>query len=167
MGGALLVPGSLAIISASFSDDQRGRAIGTWSGFTAITAALGPVLGGWLVDNHSWQIPLPSEARSDLDEQRVMLAAAESPQGLESETMAHIEGAIDDAFVFGFRRIMLVSAGLALASALTALLWIEPQPRRQTTRQPSPSPRTASPESQTMGSTQNARKRQAPSPAQG
>ncbi len=53
--GALLVPGSLAIISASFDDDQRGGAIGTWSAFTAITAAIGPVLGGVLVDNLSWR----------------------------------------------------------------------------------------------------------------
>lgn len=55
IGGALLVPGSLAIISASFSDEQRGRAIGTWSAFAAITSALGPVLGGWLVENVSWR----------------------------------------------------------------------------------------------------------------
>lgn len=45
--GALLVPGSLAIISASFDDAQRGCAIGTRSAFTAITAVVGPVLGGW------------------------------------------------------------------------------------------------------------------------
>ena len=55
VGGALLVPGSLAIISASFSEAERGKAIGTWSGFTAVTAALGPVLGGWLVENASWR----------------------------------------------------------------------------------------------------------------
>jgi EmrB/QacA subfamily drug resistance transporter len=54
-GGALLVPGSLAIISASFSEERRGRAIGTWSGFTAITAAIGPVVGGWLIENVSWR----------------------------------------------------------------------------------------------------------------
>jgi len=54
-GAAFLVPGSLAIISASYSEDQRGRAIGTWSGFTAITAAIGPVLGGWLVQIGSWR----------------------------------------------------------------------------------------------------------------
>ena len=54
-GGALLVPGSLALISASFPTSERGRAIGTWSGFTAITAAVGPVLGGWLVQNASWR----------------------------------------------------------------------------------------------------------------
>src|SRR3989440_2553070 len=50
IGGALLVPGSLAIISASFSDEQRGRAIGTWSGFSAITSVAGPVLGGGVVE---------------------------------------------------------------------------------------------------------------------
>jgi EmrB/QacA subfamily drug resistance transporter len=55
VGGALLVPGSLAIISASFAPEQRGRAIGTWSGFTAISAAVGPILGGWLVEQASWR----------------------------------------------------------------------------------------------------------------
>jgi EmrB/QacA subfamily drug resistance transporter len=55
LGGALLVPGSLAIIGASFRVEERGRAIGTWSGYTAITAALGPVLGGWLIEQVSWR----------------------------------------------------------------------------------------------------------------
>src|SRR2546425_1107329 len=43
VGGALLIPGSLALISGCFPPAERGRAIGTWSGFTAITAAIGPV----------------------------------------------------------------------------------------------------------------------------
>ncbi|MEO8663251.1 MAG: MFS transporter [Bryobacteraceae bacterium] len=55
IGAALLVPGSLALISVSFPTSQRGRAIGTWSGFTAITAAIGPVLGGWFIQNLSWR----------------------------------------------------------------------------------------------------------------
>src|SRR5579862_1961848 len=55
IGAALLVPGSLALISASFAPTERGRAIGTWSAFTSITAALGPVLGGWLVQHLSWR----------------------------------------------------------------------------------------------------------------
>lgn len=55
VGAALLVPGSLAIISSSFRQEDRGRAVGTWSGFTAITAAIGPVLGGWLVEHVSWR----------------------------------------------------------------------------------------------------------------
>src|SRR5260370_17464932 len=55
VGAAFLVPGSLSIISASFNENVRGRAIGTWSGFTAITTAVGPVLGGWLVEHASWR----------------------------------------------------------------------------------------------------------------
>jgi EmrB/QacA subfamily drug resistance transporter len=55
LGAAFLVPGSLALISASFVRAERGRAIGTWSGFTAITTALGPVLGGWLIQHASWR----------------------------------------------------------------------------------------------------------------
>ena len=55
LGAALLTPGSLAIISASFPEQERGRAIGTWSGFSAITTALGPVLGGWLIQHASWR----------------------------------------------------------------------------------------------------------------
>lgn len=55
IGAALLVPGSLAIISATFDKKSRAKAIGTWSGFTAIAAGFGPVLGGWLVDNISWR----------------------------------------------------------------------------------------------------------------
>jgi EmrB/QacA subfamily drug resistance transporter len=55
LGAAFLVPGSLSIISASFSQKERGRAIGTWSGFTAITTAMGPILGGWLIEHASWR----------------------------------------------------------------------------------------------------------------
>ena len=55
VGAALLVPGSLAILSASFPEEERGRAIGTWSAAGAITAAFGPVLGGWLIEHLSWR----------------------------------------------------------------------------------------------------------------
>ncbi len=56
IGGALLVPSSLAIISAAFETRERGRAIGTWAGFSALTTALGPVLGGFVVDALSWRV---------------------------------------------------------------------------------------------------------------
>jgi EmrB/QacA subfamily drug resistance transporter len=55
IGAALLVPGSLTIISASFDEKRRGQAIGTWSGFTAITAGIGPAFGGWMVEHASWR----------------------------------------------------------------------------------------------------------------
>ena len=55
VGAALLVPSSLAIIGASIDPAERGRAIGTWAGFSAIAAAIGPLLGGWIVDHVSWR----------------------------------------------------------------------------------------------------------------
>ena len=53
--GALLIPGSLAVLSSSFPKVQRGRAIGVWSGFSAMSAGLGLVLGGWILDVASWR----------------------------------------------------------------------------------------------------------------
>ena len=55
IGGALLVPNSLALLSAGYEGADRARAIGTWSGFSAIMTGLGPVLGGWLVQHGSWR----------------------------------------------------------------------------------------------------------------
>ncbi len=55
IGAAFLVPGSLAIISATYTGPERGRAIGTWSGFSAITTAIGPVVGGWLIEHVGWR----------------------------------------------------------------------------------------------------------------
>jgi EmrB/QacA subfamily drug resistance transporter len=100
VGAAMLVPGSLALISASFSKEDRGRAIGTWSGFTAISAGVGPVLGGWLIENVSWRwiffinLPLAAvvllitwtrvpESRDDSAGERVdILGAATATLGL-------------------------------------------------------------------------------------
>jgi EmrB/QacA subfamily drug resistance transporter len=56
VGGALLTPASLALVEASFHEDDRGAAIGAWSGLVGISAAVGPFLGGWLVDAASWRL---------------------------------------------------------------------------------------------------------------
>ena len=56
VGGALLVPGSLAIIEASFTADDRGRAIGAWSGLGGVATAIGPLVGGWLITAVSWRL---------------------------------------------------------------------------------------------------------------
>jgi EmrB/QacA subfamily drug resistance transporter len=56
VGGALLVPGSLALLSATMHPDDRARAVGAWSGLTGVASALGPFLGGWLVDSVSWRL---------------------------------------------------------------------------------------------------------------
>jgi len=67
---ALLVPGSLALISANFPADRRGAAIGTWSAWSAITAAAGPVAGGWVASHASWRwlfffnVPVAAVVRS-------------------------------------------------------------------------------------------------------
>src|SRR5689334_5296249 len=55
-GAALLIPCSLAIIGATFDESERGAAIGTWATFSALSAAIGPVLGGWIVDHVSWRL---------------------------------------------------------------------------------------------------------------
>ncbi len=55
IGGALLVPGSLALISAAYPEAGRGAAIGTWSATTGIAAAVGPILGGWVIAHASWR----------------------------------------------------------------------------------------------------------------
>jgi EmrB/QacA subfamily drug resistance transporter len=56
VGAALLVPGSLAIISTSFHPDDRAQAIGAWSGLAGVTTAIGPFFGGWMVDVASWRL---------------------------------------------------------------------------------------------------------------
>ena len=55
VGGALLVPGSLAIIQSSFASDDRPRAVGAWSGLGGLASAAGPLLGGWLVVTAGWR----------------------------------------------------------------------------------------------------------------
>ncbi|MCW2548262.1 MAG: putative transrane efflux protein [Mycobacterium sp.] len=55
VGGALLTPGSLAILQTSFADEDRGRVIGAWSGLTGVASAIGPFVGGWLLDVSSWR----------------------------------------------------------------------------------------------------------------
>lgn len=86
VGGALLVPGSLALISASFEPSRRGQAIGTWAGFSGITAAIGPVLGGWAV-NHDWRwaffLNIPIAAVVLFLLRRVPESRNPNPQGLD------------------------------------------------------------------------------------
>ncbi|MCU1251073.1 MAG: drug resistance transporter, EmrB/QacA subfamily [Edaphobacter sp.] len=90
VGGALLVPGSLALISSSFCAEERGRAIGTWSGFTAMTMALGPVLGGWLIEHFSWRwaffinVPLAVLV--------VVISMARVPESRDEEMVKRLDG---------------------------------------------------------------------------
>ncbi len=81
VGGALLTPGSLAILEASFRPDDRPRAIGAWSGLSGVASAIGLFLGGWLVDVASWRwiflINLPLSAFV------VVVAAQHVPESLD------------------------------------------------------------------------------------
>src|SRR6266481_965322 len=90
VGGALLVPGRLALIGSSFCMEERGRAIGTWSGFTAMTAALGPVLGGWLIEHLSWRwvffINLPLAVLV------VLISLARVPESRDEEMVQRLDG---------------------------------------------------------------------------
>ena len=55
VGAALLIPCSLALIGANFDESERGKAIGTWAGSSAVATAIAPLLGGWIVDHFSWR----------------------------------------------------------------------------------------------------------------
>ena len=129
VGAALLVPGSLALISANFSQKERGRAIGTWSGFTSITAAIGPVLGGWLTEHGSWRwvffVNLPIGLAV------VLLALWKVPEGRAAATGQHFDwpGGLLTALGFGGIVFALIesvpAAGAVGALALVVLLFRE------------------------------------------
>ena len=129
IGGALLVPGSLALISASFPQEERGRAIGTWSGFTSITAAIGPVLGGWFIQHGSWRwvffinVPLGLAV--------VWIALWKVPESRASQHSQQFDwvGALLAALGFGGIVFALIEsvplAGIAGGIALIAMLYWE------------------------------------------
>jgi EmrB/QacA subfamily drug resistance transporter len=110
IGAAALVPGSLALISSSFRTDDRGRAIGAWSGLAGVSSAVGPFLGGWLIDAASWRLvfllnlPLAAvtfvitlrhvpETRDDMSARHIdVLGGASLSVGLAGVVYALIEG---------------------------------------------------------------------------
>jgi len=101
IGGALLVPGSLAILSASFPAETRGKAIGTWSGFSAVFAGLGPLLGGLLLAYFSWRwvflINIPLAVAVLL----ILFRHVPESRGLSSETRIDWAGALLATAVLG------------------------------------------------------------------
>jgi EmrB/QacA subfamily drug resistance transporter len=128
VAGALLVPGSLAIISATFHPDDRSRAVGAWSGLAGVTSAIGPFLGGWLVDAVSWRLvflinlPLTAvavwiavrhvpETRDEGAGRPDLLGAATASAGLAAVTYALIEGSP----AFGAVGVVVLVAFVVLA----------------------------------------------------
>ena len=138
VGGALLVPGSLAIISATFREKERGQAIGTWSGATAITAALGPVLGGWLIEHVSWRavfflnVPLAvivlalvllfvPESRDEEDAGKLDLIGA----GLATISLAAIVFALIESSRSGWHNTLVLGALVVGLLMLPVFIWTE------------------------------------------
>ena len=141
-GAALLIPCSLAIIGATFDEAERGKAIGTWAGFSAIAGAIGPLLGGFIVDHVSWRwiflinpvLALPTlwialnkvsesrdpEATGGLDWRGALLVLL----GLGSLAFG-----LMSAPVLGWRHGIVVAAVLIGAALLAAFLWQEAHSR--------------------------------------
>ena len=138
IGGALMIPGSLAIVSAYFDDDRRGWAIGIWSAFTMMTSIAGPILGGWLAENGLWRmvffinIPLgiasiialliyvpesyDEEAPKELD----IIGAVLATLGLAGFTFGFIEGPQR-----GFDTPLVLFSIMGGIVALIAFVWNE------------------------------------------
>jgi EmrB/QacA subfamily drug resistance transporter len=137
VGAAFLMPGSLALIGASFDGEERGRAIGLWSGFTAITTGLGPVLGGWLIQHASWRwafllnLPLAAivmvtslrhvpESRRPGVERIDWLGALFATVGLGGVVFGMIESP-----ALGWSHPQVYGSLIAGVLALAAFLWVE------------------------------------------
>jgi EmrB/QacA subfamily drug resistance transporter len=138
IGGALLVPESLAIISATFAPEDRGSAIGSWSGLAAVSAAIGPFLGGFLIDSVSWRliflinVPLavaaavivsrhvPETRDPDASGRLDYLGAAVVTLGLAGVVFALIEGPER-----GFSSPVIVTFGIAGMAFLALFPFVE------------------------------------------
>jgi EmrB/QacA subfamily drug resistance transporter len=139
VGAALLVPGSLALISASFPQAERGKAFGTWAGFTGVTSGAGPLLGGWLIDQLSWawafavNVPLAllvwgitwARVPESRDEERQhekldLVGALLATLGLGGIVFAFIE-----APSRGWQSPMVMAALVVGIAALSAFTWAE------------------------------------------
>ena len=137
MGGALLVPTSLALLGAGIPDERRGRAIGKWSALSAATAGVGPVLGGWLVQAGSWRwvfwinVPIAlatlaitwlrvPESRDPDHTGLDLLGAAFATLGLGGVVFGLLEGPR-----LGFTHPAIDVALIGGALMLGAFLWVE------------------------------------------
>ncbi|MER6533191.1 MFS transporter [Streptomyces sp900105755] len=135
IGGALLTPGSLALIQASFHPDDRARAVGLWSGFGGIGAAVGPFLGGWLVDGPGWRwvfllnVPLALLC--------VPIALRHVPESADGRSHGRFDilGAVLGALALGLVTFALIEAGttslLAVAGVAAGVAFVYVEKRRQ------------------------------------
>lgn len=137
LGGALLVPTSLALLGAGFPAERRGRAIGKWSAFSAAAAGIGPVLGGWLVQAGSWRwvfwlnLPIGAatlaitwrrvpESRAPGNRRLDLPGACLATLGLGSLVFGLLE-----APRFGLDHPVIIAALVAGSLVLGAFVWVE------------------------------------------
>lgn len=142
VGGALLTPGSLAILEASFAAGDRAKAIGAWSGLAGVSTAIGPLVGGWLVDSGSWRLifllNLPLIAAT------LVIAARHVPESSDPQAARQLDvaGAVLAAGGLGLTTWALIAAGergvahpsvvasgVAGAAALVAFIIVEARSR--------------------------------------
>jgi len=118
VGGALLTPGSLAMISASFAADDRARAIGAWSGLSGVASAIGPFIGGYLVGGPGWRwifvinVPLAAAV--------VLITRRHVPETLDPDAVPHLDlvGAVLGAVGLGGVTYALIGAGSGWSPAV-------------------------------------------------
>jgi EmrB/QacA subfamily drug resistance transporter len=132
VGAAMLVPGSLAIISAVFHRDHRARAVGAWSGLSGIASAIGPFVGGWLIDAVSWRVAFLMNVPLAV---AVLIASRHVPETLDPAAPRSLDvtGAMAAALGLALATYGLIEAEPAIAiagvAALVAFLVIEGRSR--------------------------------------
>jgi EmrB/QacA subfamily drug resistance transporter len=142
IGMALAITPLTAVALGSVDREHSGLASGVNNAVARVAGLLAVALLGVFVygvfsaslDARLDRMDLSGEIRSEMEAAKTHLGAAEAPEGVEAVTAAHIERAIDESFVAGFRAVMLISAGLALASALVAALLVSDRRVGPTTR---------------------------------
>jgi EmrB/QacA subfamily drug resistance transporter len=125
VGAAFLVPNSLSLISASFAEEDRSRAIGSWSGLTGVASAIGPFVGGWLIDSVSWRlvflinVPLAA-VTAWITVRHVPESAVDEPQPLD------VPGAIAVSIGLAGLSYMLIegSSGFGAAEIVAGVLGV-------------------------------------------
>jgi MFS family permease len=138
LGLSILVPAVTTVALNSVEDKHSGLASAINNAFSQTAGLLAiAVLGvlmfaafGASLDDRLATLDLPPEAKQQLEEEKIKLGAAEVPDGVDAALVATVERAIDEAFVSGYRVVMLVAAALALASTLSAALLIEGKKKR-------------------------------------
>jgi hypothetical protein len=131
-GMALIITPLTAVALGSVEGEHSGLASGVNNAAARVAAPLAvAVLGVFVYGAFSASLDarvegmnLPGEVRSELEAAKADLGAAKAPEGVDARTKAQIEGAIEESFVAGFRTVMVVCVGLALASALAAALLV-------------------------------------------